>query len=789
MNAQAVTLPPHRWAADLGATALLLLAALAGFWPSFEGGARFLVAVLGGLTLGLGIAAVAARRRWGILTVTGLTLAAYFLFGGAFALGHTAIAGAIPTLETLRQLAIGVVTSWKSLLTTVAPVAASDGHLLVPFLLALVASVMTASFALRLRQPAWALLPSAATLLFVIAMGVPQPAWPVAQGMLFAGVTIVWLALRQRWAPQNSAVSVGAVDAKRAAQQRWRRGVSAAVVLTVAGGLGVAASAVTAPDAPRQIFRDVIIPPFDIREFPSPLQSFRKYVRDDVDQALFTVRGLPEGARIRIGVMDQYNGVVYNVTDGGQGTSSAFTPLRANMSPDAEGVAVTLQVQIDEYSAVWLPAAGAVQEIVFEGERAEELRRTTVYNDVTGTAVARPGLRAGDSYTVHTVLPADLTDEELAEAEFGKVRMPRQTNVPDGLSAIAADAVAEAETPLGQVRALEAFLSEGGFFSHGLENQPFSRPGHGTERITTLVGSEQMVGDDEQYAALMALMLRELGIPARVVMGFYPDEGELAAGAFTATGDAVHAWVEVNFAGHGWRAFDPTPPEEQVPSDQHNKPKADPRPQVLQPPPPPQEPADLPPLIPDERESEDEKEQVSPVLGMILAIGGISLGVLALLAAPFILIGAWKASRRRARRAAERTADRISGGWDELTDRAIDYGARLTPGATRVEEGVAVAESLTAPAALTLAARADTDVFGPGEPTPEDVAAFWHEVDEIVGGIGKRAGLWRRLRARLSLRALLGDSALARGVQGLKDAARNRKADTGASAAKGSENS
>ncbi|WP_223171955.1 transglutaminaseTgpA domain-containing protein [Microbacterium sp. NIBRBAC000506063] len=366
MNEQTTTLPARRWLLDLGASALLLLSAVLGFWPTF-GSARLLPAVLGGLVLGLGIAALAAWRRWGTLSVAGLVIAAYFLFGAAFALPHTAIAGVVPTIETFRQLGLGVVTSWKQLLTTVAPVAASDGHLLVPFLLTLVAAALTGSFALRLSRPAWALVPAAAALVLVIAMGVPEPAWPVVQGLVFGVVAIVWLAVRQRWAPQNAAVSVGEVDPRRAAQMRLRRLISGATVLAVACGLGVAASSVAAPEGPRQIFRDVIIPPFDIREYASPLQSFRKYVRDHADDALFTVRGLPEGARVRIGVMDEYNGIVYNVTDGGQGTSSAFAPLRGSMSAEAEGIPVTLQIEVDEYSAVWLPGAGSASEIVFEG--------------------------------------------------------------------------------------------------------------------------------------------------------------------------------------------------------------------------------------------------------------------------------------------------------------------------------------------------------------------------------------------------------------------------------------
>ena len=63
--------------------------------------------------------------------------------------------------------------------------------------------------------------------------------------------------------------------------------------------------------------------------------------------------------------------------------------------------------------------------------------------------------------------------------------------------------------------------------------------------------------------------------------------------------------------------------------------------------------------------------------------------------------------------------------------------------------------ALAEPRVASLATRADLEVFGPTEPTPADVEAFWTQVDEIVGGMGKERSLWQRLRARLSIRSLL----------------------------------
>lgn len=746
-------LPTRRWILDLGAVAALLAVPVIGFWPTF-GGPAYLPAAVGGVVLGMGIAVLCTWLRWGILPLAGLTVLVYFLFGGALALPHTAVLGVVPTLDTLGRLATGIVTSWKQLLTTVAPVAASDGHLIVPFVLALVAGVLTTSLALRLRTPAWALIPAAAFLAAQIALGTSQPAMPLVQGIVFALVAAVWLAVRQSWEHATGAVPLGE-DQAPARGIALRRLAAGATVVLVATVVGAGASAFAAPQSPRYVLRDVVIPPFDVREYPSPLQSFRAYVRDFPDEPLFTVSGMPDGSRVRLATMDAYDGTVYNVSDDGGGTSSAFGPVRGNMSADAEGTPTTVRVEVGALQGVWMPEVGAVRSIAFDGDRADDLRRSAYYNEGTETAVVTQRLVAGDAYTLETVVPASPSDDALADDDFAPVALPDQQGVPQDLAEIASEAVAEATTPVEQVRALQTMLAEGGYFSHGLEGEVLSRAGHGAERISTLLGSDQMVGDDEQYATAMALLAREIGIPARVVMGFYPEEAAEGQAVFTATGDTLHAWVEVAFADHGWVTFDPTPPEDQVPNDQTTKPRADPKPQVLQPPPPPQEPVDLPPTVPDDRESEDESGFDAAILALVVVIVVGAAGLLALLAAPFIVIGALKAARRRKRRDAERTADRISGGWDELVDRATDYGTPVRAGGTRREDAGIVGTAFAEPRVATLAERADLEVFGPTEPSADEVTAFWREVDEIVGGMGAGRSIWARLAARLNVRSLL----------------------------------
>jgi len=237
-------------------------------------------------------------------------------------------------------------------------------------------------------------------------------------------------------------------------------------------------------------------------------------------------------------------------------------------------------------------------------------------------------------------------------------------------------------------------------------------------------------------------------------MGWHPDEDDADAGVFEATGDNLHAWVEIAFDGHGWIPFDPTPDEDNEPSQQNTKPRANPRPQVLQPPPPAQDAAELPPVVADEREQEEEEESVLDWLGPLLFWGGVSLLTLFVLLSPVLLIAALKAARRIQRRSADRAADRISGGWDELVDRAVDLRVPVTPGATRAESAREVGSAYEGERVTQLATRADVSVYGPGDPTPAEIEDFWIEVDDIVGGMRAATPRRQRLQALLSTRSL-----------------------------------
>jgi transglutaminase-like putative cysteine protease len=112
---------------------------------------------------------------------------------------------------------------------------------------------------------------------------------------------------------------------------------------------------------------------------------------------------------------------------------------------------------------------------------------------------------------------------------------------------------ATASPYLAAVR-LENWFRSGGGFSYD-ENPP-RRDGR---PILVQFVTDSRSGYCQYFAGAMALMLRYLGIPARVAAGFTSGRYNPAEREWTVTDHDAHTWVEVWFRGFGWLPFDPTP--------------------------------------------------------------------------------------------------------------------------------------------------------------------------------------------------------------------------------------
>jgi hypothetical protein len=109
------------------------------------------------------------------------------------------------------------------------------------------------------------------------------------------------------------------------------------------------------------------------------------------------------------------------------------------------------------------------------------------------------------------------------------------------------------DTPYEKARAVERYLIYDGGFTYNLDVS-YSRADRAIEEFL----GDGREGFCTQFATSMALILREMDVPSRVVYGSTAGD-EVGPDEYVVTGSNMHTWVEVYFPGVGWYTFDPTP--------------------------------------------------------------------------------------------------------------------------------------------------------------------------------------------------------------------------------------
>ena len=696
----------HSWI-DIGFTLVLAAVALSAFGSSFTGTTYLVVGMLGVL-LSVVVTHLTRAAGWPIISAVVICVVLFFLLGGPLCLRSLGDTSFLPSGSTLGRVADQAVFGWKDLLTTLPPVDGEGPLLVLPWLAGMLSGLVGLGLAHLPVRRAWlaAVLPVLGMTLVLsgaILVGVRHPQSLLLQGSVFAGLALAWLAIRARRA--SAAVQGGTTS--------YVRGMGAVAMLALAAAVAFPASAVLAADDERAVARNWVEPPFDIGRYPSPLAGFRKYVdlkgRSDpanvYDKTLLEVRGVPAETRVRFATMDRYDGMVWGASDNAlpgpaddsfQRVSSTIDNPVADPAEGAAGEETEVTVTLGEgWSGVWLPTVGALQTMSFETADARAKAEVFRYNLATSTAVVPTGLQPGDRYTFTAIQPDDvLTPETVGSSEV--------TSLPASASFIQSptDKWTEGASsdPMDRVLAAAEHLRSQGKYSDGVgRTERIHVAGHSVWRLADeFVNAPQIVGNDEQYAATMALIANDIGVPARVVLGAVVPDGGVV------TGRDVSAWVELRAADGSWRTLPTdsfmsrTPPADQVPET--NTPMSG---TVIPPPnpiPPPsdageQSDADLKERKANRRKAEADEEGLIAELpswtGVVLTYVGGPLLLVALLLGAVVALKAW---RRHRRRSADAVSARFVGAWRELVDHARDLGqvVPLGPMVTRREQSVGI---------------------------------------------------------------------------------------------------
>ncbi|MBM7771508.1 hypothetical protein JOD54_001712 [Actinokineospora baliensis] len=733
--------------ADAAYLAVLFTTALVGFTTSYTGW-PFLWTGLAGLGLGLLVGHIANALKQPLVTVVALTVAVFFLFGGAVVMRDRAVAGLLPGPDVLGGLAQSSVDSWKQLLTTLPPV--DSGPLLViPYILGLVCGAGGFTLARRVRVSAAPVAAPALVMIVVVLLGTSSPTLPTVLGGAFAAVSLGWISVRARRRRRQL----------RDGARRATRVMSAAALVGALAGLAVLAGPVL-PGAGghRTVLRDYITPPFDLNAYASPLVGFRKYTKNANqlhDQTLFTVTGLPEGGLVRIATLDDYTGTVWGA---GGGSAEAvpgqpkygFQRVGTRIPPTAQGQRATVEVEIgaayasaDDVNA-WLPTPGAPTAIRFAGPSARGHSDSFRYNLATTSGIVADRLRAGDKYTVDTVV-------DTVEVPDDPQPFSRPTVEQASYQFVAAKTgtwTAKTSDLGGKLKAVAAYLRDNGAYSDGGPGETEYLPGHSVGRLSSFLNAQRPVGDDEQYAAVFALVANQLGMPARVVLGAKPGPGGVVRG------EHIQAWVEIHLTDGRWAQVmssefmpDRSKKPDKIPPQQFENTEASivPPPNTVHPPSSLTDASRVDPNVGRSASAKgDEGWEIPGYLLTIITWAGPPIGLVALVCT--VIIGG-KALRRRRRRLQGEPAARVASGWQEVMDRARDLGTAVPAGLTRPEQATTLGDETV----LRLARAADATVFGPIDPNDAAATRFWASVDEVRKQLGAGVGRFRRLKAALSL--------------------------------------
>lgn len=179
-----------------------------------------------------------------------------------------------------------------------------------------------------------------------------------------------------------------------------------------------------------------------------------------------------------------------------------------------------------------------------------------------GSVLIDGGIGAGVTYMAVADVVQPTPQELRADPIPATSETVRYTQYPEDLPPeIAETAVAwtrGASSPYDQIIAIQDRFTGGDF------EYDDTVPGSTSDRAMVDFLLEDRVGFCQQFATTMGAMLRTLGIPTRLAMGFTPGDAKGSSGTFSVSTENAHVWVEVYFPSFGWVPFEPTPDRQNV---------------------------------------------------------------------------------------------------------------------------------------------------------------------------------------------------------------------------------
>ncbi len=500
-----------------------------------------------GLAAGVGILLAVSLERRHVLLAALASAAGMIVAVGILVFPHTLWFG-LPTLSTLRAAG----RAW-SLIGDTARTEVAPARPLGPLFLAGLTAVWAASFsahalAVRARSPFLALLPPAALLAFPSIL-LSQGARPLYVAVFLLGALLLLFGDSLRRVGQWGPVAMwqgrphprfGTATTTRGARRLGL--VCLGVAMLIPGIL---------PGYHNEGLVDVRGGAHSVRVSIDPIVDLRPQLLRQDPIALFTVTA-SQPTYWRFAALDSYNGRLWNSSNldalGGRHVESGALASLPAVDPTLSNARVISQrFQFQNLAQEWLPAAYDPIQIDASGSSLRYDPRTSMLVD---SELTDPGL----TYEVLSRAPAP-TFEQLngIQSLGGALAAPhlKLPFIPRAITALARRIADPQPTPYRKILAIQTFLRSFTYDEHVVA-------GHDVDYLVEFL-TKTKAGYCEQFAGAMAVMLRALGIPARVAVGFTPGQAGPVPRTYSVTTENAHAWVEVLFPTFGWLPFEPTP--------------------------------------------------------------------------------------------------------------------------------------------------------------------------------------------------------------------------------------
>ncbi|MGI8793055.1 MAG: transglutaminaseTgpA domain-containing protein [Acidimicrobiales bacterium] len=259
---------------------------------------------------------------------------------------------------------------------------------------------------------------------------------------------------------------------------------------------------------------------------------------------------------------DSWDGRTWRQTDDKPEVNRSESPISLRGAP--EDVAQQIRERGEPFvQTFYIERAGP--NVIFAANVADQLyiADRAVFEMSDGTIRTGVELNEGAVYTVSSrrlrvdepmlrssdaVLLPDSPDWQSLRARYLQLPEP----LPARVAALARDVTQGEPSTYDKVRALERWMAVNTTYT--LDIPPLPRGADAVEQYLF----EDRQGFCEQIASSLVVMLRSLGIPARLAVGYTPGERNPFTGLYEVRASDAHSWAEVLFPGVGWQAFDPT---------------------------------------------------------------------------------------------------------------------------------------------------------------------------------------------------------------------------------------